>query len=120
MPTTPWSQVRRKRTPAQDAEVQRIKEAGDRYAGRLGLVRALGAPGVTQVQLAERLSISQAAVSQLEARQDAKVSTLREYVEALGGELHLVAEFPDRGPVWFELGIDDRPIVPPAPDPEDR
>ena len=50
---------------------------------------------VTQVQLAQVLNIEQAAISKLENREDMYVSTLREYIRALGGELQLVAKFPD-------------------------
>lgn len=41
------------------------------------------------------MSVEQATVSKLEHRDDMYVSTLREYVKALGGELKLVASFPD-------------------------
>lgn len=51
--------------------------------------------GVTQVELAAAMNVEQAAVSKLERREDMYVSTLREYVKALGGELKLVASFPD-------------------------
>ena len=51
--------------------------------------------GLTQEEVAARLQISQSNVSRLEKRRDMLVSTLREVVEAFGGELHLVAEFPD-------------------------
>lgn len=50
---------------------------------------------VTQVEVARAMSVEQAAVSKLERREDMYVSTLREYVKALGGELKLVASFPD-------------------------
>jgi transcriptional regulator with XRE-family HTH domain len=50
---------------------------------------------VTQVDLAKAMNIEQAAVSKLERREDMYVSTLREYIKALGGELKLVASFPD-------------------------
>ena len=50
---------------------------------------------VTQVEVAKAMSVEQAAVSKLERRDDMYVSTLREYVKALGGELKLVASFPD-------------------------
>jgi DNA-binding transcriptional regulator YiaG len=50
---------------------------------------------VTQVQVAKAMSIEQATVSKLEHREDMYVSTLREYVKAVGGELKLVASFPD-------------------------
>jgi hypothetical protein len=41
------------------------------------------------------MRVEQAAISKLERREDMYVSTLREYVKALGGELKLVASFPD-------------------------
>ena len=49
----------------------------------------------TQVEVAKAMSVEQAAISKLERRDDMYVSTLREYVKALGGELKLVASFPD-------------------------
>ena len=50
---------------------------------------------VTQVDVAKVMNVEQAAVSKLERREDMYVSTLRDYVKALGGELKLVASFPD-------------------------
>jgi len=50
---------------------------------------------LTQEQLAERLGIRQSNVSKLERRADMHVSTLRDVVEAMGGELRLTARFPD-------------------------
>lgn len=50
---------------------------------------------VTQVELARTLNIEQGSVSKIESRDDMYVSTLREYIKALGGELKLVASFPD-------------------------
>jgi predicted XRE-type DNA-binding protein len=50
---------------------------------------------VTQVEVAKAMSVEQAAISKLERRDDMYVSTLRSYVRALGGELKLVASFPD-------------------------
>lgn len=53
----------------------------------------------TQVHLARALGVKQESVSRLEQRSDMLLSTLRSYVEAMGGELDLVAKFPDRAPV---------------------
>lgn len=50
---------------------------------------------LTQVNLAEALQINQGAVSMMEKRTDMYVSTLRNYIEAMGGELKITAEFPD-------------------------
>lgn len=49
----------------------------------------------TQAEVAQQMNVAQAAVSKLEHREDMYVSTLREYIHALGGELKLVASFPD-------------------------
>jgi len=49
----------------------------------------------TQSEVAKAMHVEQAAVSKLERREDMYISTLREYVKALGGELKLVASFPD-------------------------
>ena len=54
---------------------------------------------LTQVRMAKTLGISQDGVSRLEKRSDLLLSTLRKTVEAMGGNLSLVAEFPDREPV---------------------
>lgn len=54
---------------------------------------------LTQQRLARRLRIGQDGVSRLEQRSDLLLSTLRSYVQALGGRLSLIAEFPDSPPV---------------------
>jgi DNA-binding Xre family transcriptional regulator len=51
---------------------------------------------VTQVQLAEQLGIAQGNVSRLEGRSDVYLSTLRSYVEALGGHLEIAAVFGEK------------------------
>lgn len=53
----------------------------------------------SQQQIAERLGVNQAAVSKLEKRADMYLSTLRQFVEAAGGKLELVARFPDHPPL---------------------
>ena len=50
----------------------------------------------SQVAVAKQLHIKQAAVSKLERRTDMYLSTLRNYVEAMGGELEIVARFPNQ------------------------
>ena len=54
---------------------------------------------LTQENVAKTLGINQENLSRLERRSDLLLSTLRGYVEAMGGELRLVSEFPDRPPV---------------------
>lgn len=53
----------------------------------------------TQVHVAKKLGIKQENVSRIEKRSDLLISTLSGYIEAMGGKLSLVAEFPDRPPV---------------------
>ena len=61
----------------------------------------------TQEQLAATLGVGQDTISRLEKRSDMLLSTLRHYVESMGGKLELVAHFPNRPPVVIEhLGVD--------------
>ena len=78
----------------------RIKaRAAELRAEYLTLQDLRKAHDLTQVKVAEALQVSQESISQLEQRSDMLLSTLRDYVEAMGGHLHLTAEFPDREPV---------------------
>lgn len=61
----------------------------------MDLVELREAKDITQEALAEKLDIAQSNVSRLERRADMLVSTLSEVVRALGGELQLIATFPD-------------------------
>lgn len=58
----------------------------------------------SQTDMAELLGIGQVAVSRLERRQDARVSTLEAYVGALGGRLELIVRLPKRAVrlVWLD------------------
>lgn len=53
------------------------------------------AKAMSQEKLAEELNIKQSSVSKIEHRADIYVSTLRSYIEALGGELNIIAKFPE-------------------------
>jgi DNA-directed RNA polymerase specialized sigma subunit len=53
------------------------------------------AKDLTQTRLAELLETTQSEVSRIESRSDMYVSTLRSYIEAMGGRLEIVARFPD-------------------------
>lgn len=53
------------------------------------------ARAMSQEKLAEELNIKQSSVSKIEHRTDIYVSTLRSYIEALGGELNIIAKFPE-------------------------
>jgi len=60
----------------------------------LGEVRKLA--GKSQRELADALGIKQPSLSKLESQGDMQISTLKRIVEALGGEVHILATFPDR------------------------
>jgi transcriptional regulator with XRE-family HTH domain len=64
---------------------------------------------LTQVRVAKKLGITQDGVSRLEKRSDLLLSTLRKTVQAMGGSLSLVAEFPDREPVVLSGIAQDEP-----------
>ncbi len=79
-------------------------------AEELSLQELRRAHKLTQEQLAESLGITQDQISKLEKRADVLVSTLRKYVEAAGGELVLVATFPDQNPIRI-AGFSDFPLA---------
>jgi transcriptional regulator with XRE-family HTH domain len=67
---------------------------------------------LTQERMAELLGIRQDSISKLEKRTDLLLSTLRSYLNAMGGELQLIVEFPDRPPVVIKglAELDDSKI----------
>jgi transcriptional regulator with XRE-family HTH domain len=64
----------------------------------------------TQEDLAARLGLGQDTVSRIERRSDILLSTLRRYVEAMGGELILVASFPNREPLIIDHIASNEPV----------
>jgi DNA-binding XRE family transcriptional regulator len=64
-------------------------------APEMDLAELRRAHALSQETLAETLHIGQAAVAKIEKRTDMYVSTLRRFVEAMGGELEITARFPD-------------------------
>lgn len=84
------SPTQRKRLEARAAEL---------IAEEMTLRELRQARKLTQVRIAKALGITQDSVSRLERRTDLLLSTLRKTVKAMGGNLSLVAEFPDRPPV---------------------
>lgn len=75
--------------------LRKVRERSEAILLAMDLAELRGSLELTQEELASRLQISQSNVSRLERRSDMLVSTLREVVEACGGKLRLVAEFPD-------------------------
>ncbi len=87
-----WNNLKRRMSPAAQSRVDaRVKATLD----SLPLAEIRKAIGMTQVELAGHLDAPQGSVSKIEHAADMYLTTLRKYVEALGGELHLTAVFPD-------------------------
>jgi transcriptional regulator with XRE-family HTH domain len=84
------SPQRRKKIEARTAQL---------IAEEMTLQKLRRARKLTQVRMAKALGIGQDGVSKIEKRADLMISTLRKSIQAMGGNLSLVAEFPDQGPV---------------------
>jgi transcriptional regulator with XRE-family HTH domain len=89
-------------TPEQRARVE--ARAQELIEEELTLRDLRQAQHLTQERMAELLGVEQENISRLERRSNLLLSTLASYVEAMGGKLRLIAEFPDRKPVAVTLG----------------
>src|SRR5277367_6199434 len=100
----------RKLSPSQRKRVE--ARAAQLIAEEMTLRQLRQACRLTQQKVAKSLRIGQEGVSKIERRSDLLISTLRDYVQAMGGQLSLVVEFPDREPVILsgitELAQSDR------------
>jgi transcriptional regulator with XRE-family HTH domain len=74
---------------------ERVEARVRAYSAQMQLEALRNAREITQAQLAAVLKVSQGAVSKVERRTDMYISTLRSYVRAMGGDLHIEAVFPD-------------------------
>lgn len=87
-----WSDLKRSMSQQAQARVDaRVKTT----LSTMPLAEIRKAIGMTQAELASRLDVAQGSVSKVENAADMYLTTLRKYVEALGGELHLTARFAD-------------------------
>ncbi len=68
------------------------------------LRRLREARALTQSTVAELLDMDQSEVSRLERRSDMLLSTLKRFVQATGGEMHVIVRYPDGGPVELLVG----------------
>ena len=94
---TNLERIRKELSAARRKKIAR--RAAQLIAEEMTLQELRRARRLTQVSMAKALGISQDGVSRLEKRSDLLLSTLRKTVEAMGGSLSIVAEFPDRAPV---------------------
>ena len=106
----PFSELTKDFTPARR---QRIEARKAELRAAMPLHELRRAQVMTQKELSETLAVNQPAIAKLERRTDMYVSTLRSYIEALGGRLKIVAEFPE-GEVaitnFSDAGNDERGV----------
>lgn len=88
----PFNALRKKMSPrAQKVSAKKTQQ----MLKEMPLQELRQAHQMSQERLAELLSTKQANISRIERRTDMYISTLRSYIEAMGGELDIVARFPD-------------------------
>lgn len=92
-----WTEIRAQRPP-HETEVAGHRARMDAEARAYRLREVREEQGLTQVELAERMHVKQPTVSQLERGEleRAGLSTIKAYVEALGGSVEIVADFGDK------------------------
>ena len=88
----PHSILREKMKPAAR---KKAAEKTKTFLEAMPLQELRHARNLSQEQLAQTLSVKQAAVSKLERRTDMYISTLRNFIKAMGGDLEIIAKFPD-------------------------
>ena len=76
------------------ASLSRAKGRAKEMMAEMLLAEIRKAVGLTQEQVAESLGIKQPTLSRLESQDDMQISTLRRLIEALGGELEIIAHLP--------------------------
>ncbi len=88
----PFSELTKDFTPERRRRVDDMKRE---LLAEMPLHELRRARALTQRDMAKKLKVNQPAVSKLEQRADVYVSSLRSYIEAVGGKLKIVAEFPE-------------------------
>jgi transcriptional regulator with XRE-family HTH domain len=93
MPTRKFRELIKSMPPERQQRIaKRVRES----LSSMPLDEIRKARQMTQAKLAETLGVNQGEVSKIEHRTDIYISTLADYVEALGGKLEIRAIFPDR------------------------
>ncbi len=87
-----FSELRIAMTPASRKQA---KQQTQTLLAEMPLHELRRARGLSQKVLAETLHVQQPSVAKMERRTDMYISTLRSHIEAMGGELEVIAKFPD-------------------------
>ncbi len=93
-----WKDIRRTLSPEREEETRRYVKS---VVESVTLNQLREARSLTQTNLASILGINQGSVSKMEKRTDMYVSTLRSFIQAMGGQLQIKAVFPE-GEVQIE------------------
>ncbi len=105
----PFRELTKEITPERRRRIDELKRE---LLAEMPLHELRRARALTQKDLADTLHVTQPAIAKLEQRADIYVSSLRSYIEAVGGHLRIVAEFPE-GEVaitnFSDVGQDERP-----------
>ena len=88
----PFSELTRNFTPERRRRIDAMKAE---LLAEMPLHELRRARALSQRDLAEKLKVNQPAVAKMERRTDVYVSSLRSYIEAAGGRLKIIAEFPE-------------------------
>lgn len=89
MTTKKWSDIRAQKFSPE--ELRQIDQEIESEVLEMDLRALREAAGLTQGELAQRVEITQSQLSKMERREDHRISTLRRYVQALGGSLEICA-----------------------------
>lgn len=88
----PFSELTRSFSPERRRHIDETKRE---LLAEMPLHELRRARALTQQELAQMLEVNQPAISKLEQRADVYISSLRSYIEAVGGKLKIVADFPE-------------------------
>lgn len=89
-----------------DEQTEIQAEANELIAEEMTLKELRKAYHLTQIEIGKQLGVGQDTICKLEKRTDLLLSTLTNYIQALGGNLKLVAEFPERKTVVIKGLVD--------------
>ena len=91
MKTYKWNDVKRKKFT--EKEIKKLDVEVEKRVRALRMKKLREFFDLSQEQLAKILNMKQPQISRLESREDIKISTIRNVVESLGGELQVIAKF---------------------------
>jgi DNA-binding XRE family transcriptional regulator len=89
-----WGDFKRERMSPE--RIERIRREAQAESAQMTLRELRKAADKTQEEMAELTDITQSALSRIERREDNPLETIRAYVRALGGEVEVVAVFPNK------------------------